>query len=96
MTTEGKVVQGMWEQESARIWEEMSKPIYDGETMRQAERSMRWCVEEMDKACDSANEAAELLVDTPLGDRVSSILHDMEDILCEIKRMQKAFAKEAS
>ena len=83
----------MIEREVAKLGEEQTMPAVDGETLRLAARSVRWAVEELDKAADFVNEAAETLVDTPQGDRVASILNDMETMLTNLKQLQKAFEK---
>ena len=79
----------MYERQSEQMWEEQNAPVIDGETLRQVDRSLRFAIEELDKACDDANEVCEILADTPFGDRVASVLHDMEDLLCDLKTMQK-------
>lgn len=72
----------------------MTAIAYDGETIRMASKSMRFAIEELDKACDSVNEAVETLTDTPLGDQIASFLMDMESILSMMKEMQKTLGKE--
>ena len=72
-------------------WEEENAPRTDGETLRQAAKSMRQAVEDLDKTLDLVNEAAEILVDTPEGDKVASYLKSMEDILSDLRKMQQDF-----
>ena len=74
--------------ESSKLWRQLNTET-DGETLRQAARSLRFVIEDLDTACDNVNEAAETLVDTPEGDRVRSILDDMEKVLEELKTMEK-------
>ena len=78
------------EQAAAKEWEEQNAPA-DGATLAQAARSMRLAVEELDKTLDLINEAAQLLVDTPEGDKVASYLNDGENVLAELKKLQKDF-----
>ena len=74
----------------------MEDKITKTELMGCAARAMRFAVEDLDKACDEVNEAAETLVDTPDGDRISSVLAEMEKILKEIKDMQEQLEKRAA
>ena len=76
----------MRESESEKKWEKLNTPT-DGETLRQGAKSLGYAINELDEACDCVNEAAEMLVDTPEGDRVRSILDDMEAILKGLKSM---------
>lgn len=80
-----------FEQAVAAEWEKQNIPEIDGETLRQAARSLNFAIEELDKACDSVNEAAETLVDTTEGDRVFSILKDMENLLADLKAMKSTY-----
>lgn len=86
-------IDAMFERAVMDEWEKQNAPEIDGETLRQAARSLRISIEELDKAADSVNEAAETLVDTPAGDRVAAILNDMENLLTDLKAMQKNFDK---
>jgi len=79
----------MYEAAIADEWEEQNRDSVDGETLRQAARSIRLAIEDFDTSCDLVNEASELLVDTPEGDRISSVLDDMEKILDSMKEMQR-------
>ena len=78
----------MYEGESSKAWEAQNTRT-DGETLRQAAKSLDYAIGELDDACDSVNEAAEALVDTPEGDRVRSILDEMEEVLKSIREMQE-------
>ena len=76
-----------------RLWEEQTAPAVDGETLRQAGRSLRLAAEDLDKSADWVNEARETLKDTIPYDRVASILNEMEDILSTIRGMMKNFER---
>ena len=78
----------MRESESAEKWEKLNTPT-DGETLRQGAKSLNYALNELDEACDCVNEAAETLKDTPEGDKVRSILDDMEAILKDVKEMYR-------
>lgn len=82
--TFGQDVDAMIEARNAAEWEAQTAPVIDGETARQAGMLLRMTAEELDGALDLLNEAAETLVDTPDGDRISSMLNEMEDMLSEI------------
>lgn len=76
-----------------RLWEEQTAPAVDGETLRQAGRSLRLAAEDLDKSADWVNEARETLKDTIPYDRVASILNEMEDMLSTIRGMMKNFER---
>ena len=91
----GQDVDAMVEARNATEWEEQTAPVIDGETARQAARWLRIAAEELDSALDSVNEAAEALVDTPDGDRISSLLKEMEDKLSEIRTKRDEMERRA-
>lgn len=76
------------EKEAAKAWEELNMPT-DTETLHQAAKSLGYAIEDLDTSLDLVNEAAELLVDTPEGDRVSSLLQEMESALKDLRGMQR-------
>ena len=79
----------LWfDQESDRMWQKLNTTT-DGETLRQAAKALKFAINELDESCDCVNEAAEILVDTPEGDKVASILEEMENILKELKGMKE-------
>ncbi len=80
----------MYESESARMWEEQNTPT-DGEKLRLAGKSLDYAISDLNEGCDRVNEAAELLVDTPEGDRVVSILDDMKKVLKDLAEMRDAW-----
>lgn len=80
------------EQAAANEWEKQNAPT-DGERLRMAAKSMRYAVDQLDKTLDLINEAAEALVDTPEGDRVASYLNDGENVLTELRKLQKDFER---
>ena len=74
----------MIEEAAAQEWERLNTPT-DGETLRQAAKSLGYAINELDEAADCVNEAAETLTDTPEGDRIRSILDEMETLLKDMK-----------
>jgi hypothetical protein len=76
-----------------RLWEEQTAPAVDGETLRQAARSLRLAAEDLDTSADWVNEARETLKDTIPYDRVASILNEMEDMLSTIKTMSENYER---
>ena len=93
--TFGQDVDAMVEARNAAEWEAQTAPVIDGETARQAGMLLRMTAEELDKTLDLLNEAAEALVDTPDGDRISSMLNEMEDRLSEIRAKRDEFERRA-
>lgn len=85
----------MYEAAAAQDWEEQTATKKaDSEMLKLSARSLGWAIEELDNSADFVNEAAENLVDTPEGDRVSSILADMETMLAELRKLKKKFGGE--
>lgn len=93
--TFGQDVDAMVEARNAAEWEAQTAPVIDGETARQAGMLLRMTAEELDKTLDLLNEAAEALVDTPDGDRISSMLSEMEDRLSEIRAKRDEMERRA-
>ena len=81
----------MVEDAAAKEWEAQNASAADGATLKLAARSMRLAVEDLDKTLDLINEAAEILKDTPEGDKVASYLADGENVLAELRSLQKDF-----
>lgn len=77
--------------DAAREWEKLNTPT-DGETLRQAAKSLGYAINELDGAADCVNEAKETLLDTPEGDRIASVLDSMESLLKELKEYQKKWS----
>ena len=82
----------MYENESRILWENQNKPT-DETTLKLAAKSLILAIEDLDISCDLVNEACEMLVDTAEGDRISSVLQDMERTLKEIRGLQAKWAK---
>ena len=82
----------MIEKENDRVWEEQNRPT-DGETLRQAAKSMNYAIESLDETADLVNEACETLADCVEYDRVKSILNDMEETLERMKKMRDSWQK---
>ena len=82
----------MVEEAAAREWENQNMPT-DGETLRQAAKSLGYAIEELDVAADDVNEAAETLIDTPEGDRVASVLAEMEILLKDLKKFHEEWGR---
>ena len=84
------------EQAAAKEWEEQNAEPADGAKLKQAARSIRLAVEDLDKTLDLINEAAELLVDTPEGDKIASYLNDGENVLTDLRKMEEDFERRSN
>ena len=71
------------------IIEKLTKAKSEYEMLRKIEEPMRSAVKELEMAIESANLVAEELADTPLGDRVVSIVNGLEDLLGDLRAKQK-------
>lgn len=76
------------EQAAANEWEAQSKRPNDTR-LRLAARSMKMAIDDLDKTLDLINEAAEILEDTPEGDRIASYVGDGENVLAELRKLQE-------
>lgn len=74
-------------------WEAQTAPEVDGETLRQAAKSLNWAIEDLDKSADWVNDALTMLLDKPVGDRVGAMLNDMENLLSDLKAMKSNFER---
>ena len=82
----------MIERASEKMWEEQNLPT-DSETLKMAAKELYFAIDDLDHAADWVWTGMEDLKDCVEYDRVASILHDMEDILKDLKAMQKAWEK---
>jgi len=89
----------------SRLWEDLNDVTVDRmyedtadedecETLREAHQALGFAVESMDSALDSIQEAAEALEDTPDGDRIMSILNDLEGYLKQLEQKRDEYANE--
>ena len=85
-------IDAMYEAESARMWEEQNMPT-DTEMLHLAAKSLRLAATDLDTTCDLVNEAAEAIVDTPEGDKIASILGEMENILKDLREMAEKWSR---
>ena len=61
-----------------------------GERLRIAAATLKAAAEQMNKVTDFIAEALDVLAeDVPEYDRVASVLHDMEDLTCDLKEVMK-------
>ena len=68
-------------------------PSYAEKALKKAAKMLAGVVESLDKATDNVAEAVNVLEGTPMEDRVASIMNDLEDICCDVRRMQSNFRK---
>ena len=86
-------VDAMWEADAAAEWERLNEPDPSEKALKEAAKMLVGVVESLDKATDSVAEAVNILEGTPMEDRVASIMDDLEDICCDVRRMQSNFSK---
>lgn len=89
----GWQVQAMWEAESARIWEEMNKPDPCEGKMLEAAASLQVAIKHLDKAADWLADAASELMGTPMEDVVSSYTMQLENFLCDLKKLHEKYGR---
>ena len=65
----------------------------DGAILRNAAKALNFACYELDNACESLQEGCELLSDTPEGDKVKSLLDELETVLKDVKRMRKEWGQ---
>ena len=89
----GWEVQALKEAEDARIWEELNAPDPYEKQMEDSAREMRLAVEMIDKAENYLVDAIAAVNGTPMEDRVSSLLNDLEDLHIDIVLLAEKYQK---
>ena len=89
----GWEVQALKEAEDARIWEELNAPDPYEKQMRDAAMEMRLAIEQISKAEDYLADAIASVSETPMEDRVASLLDSLEDLEYSIKVLQEKYGK---
>ena len=89
----GYEVQALKEAEDARIWEELNAPDPYEKQMTDAALDMRLAVEMISKAEDYLMDAVSAVSGTPMEDRVSSLLNDLEDLKFSIRMLAENYQK---
>lgn len=89
----GWQVQAMWEAESSRIWEEMNAPDPFAGKMMDAASSLQVAVKHLDKATDWLADAAGKLIGTPMEDVVNSYTLQLENFLCDLRKLQEKYGR---
>ena len=87
----GWEVQALKEAEDARIWEELNAPDPYEKQMRDAAIEMRQAYDQINKAEDFLMEAVAAVSETPMEDKVYSLLEALEDLNCDIKMLQEKY-----
>ena len=86
-------VQAMREAESSRIWEEMNAPDPCYGKMLEAASSLQVAVKHLDKATDWLADAAGELIGTPMEDVVNSYTLQLENFLCDLKKLREKYGR---
>ena len=89
----GYEVQALKEAEDARIWEEINAPDPFERQMTDAALDMRLATAMLDKAEDYLAEAVADVSETPMEDRVASLLNELEDLHFSIRLMAENYEK---
>ena len=89
----GWEVQALKEADDARIWEELNAPDPYEKQMEDSAREMRLAVEMICKAEDYLVDAISAVNGTPMEDRVSSLLNDLEDLHIDIVLLAEKYQK---
>ena len=89
----GWQVDVMIENENARIWEELNAPDPLENELKEAAIEMRKSIELLDKAENGIVEAASILDDTPMGDKLTSLYESILDLKLDIKNLADAYGK---
>ena len=89
----GWEVQALKEAEDARIWEELNAPDPNEKQMRDAAIEMRQAYDQINKAENFLMEAVAAVSETPMEDKVNSLLEALEDLNCDINMLQEKYGK---
>ena len=93
MTTNEIRTQELYEMECARIWEQINMADPNENKLIEAAHSLNIAIEHLNTAVDWVADAAQELSGTTMEDRVMSLVQDIEDIICDLKEMQKRWKR---
>ncbi len=79
----------IFENALAKMWEEQTAPIISEEKAMKVKPFMDATVSFIEMALERAEMALNDLEDNPLGDRVASIMDELEDVSRRMKAIQK-------
>ena len=83
----------MVEQAAAAEWERINAPDPYEKQMKDAALEMRLAVEMIEKAESYLLDAVEDLKDSPMEDRVASLLHTLEDLHIDIGMLERNYER---
>lgn len=79
----------IFERALAKMWEEQTEPIISEEKAKKIEPRLRHALSLIETALWEAEMVVEALEDNPMGDRVASIMDEIEDVSRRVKDIQK-------
>ena len=83
-----------YEDESARIWEEQNDPGTEWDRLLDSVGYMNVAVENLEKGIDGLVLAKDPIEGiAPAEDRLTSLTNDLEDLVCDIKKLLKDFCE---
>lgn len=89
----GWQVQEMWERDTAALWERLNAPDPAEKYMQAAAVDMRQATSLIDKAENYLVGAIGKLSDTPMEDKVNSLLNSLMDLRIDIRQLAEKYER---
>ena len=89
----GWQVQEMWEQDTAALWERLNAPDPAEKQMKAAAVDMQMANNLIDQAENNLVSAIAELSDTPMEDKVNSLLDALMDLRIEIRLLAEKYER---
>ena len=89
----GWQIQAMYERDTEALWERISAPDPAEKQMKAASKTMIEGCEFLNIATDRLYEAVAELYETPMADKVESIVNQIEDLRIDLKMLAEKYGK---
>lgn len=89
----GWQVQAMWEADAAAEWERLNAPDPCEKEMQKAAVDLRFATDLMDKAENSLYDALSELSETPMEDKVTSFLDDLQNLRIALQELAEKYGR---
>ena len=89
----GWQVQAMVEAAAMREWERINSPDPAEAQMKEASQMIRKGLDQIDSGLDWLNDAAVILGDTPMEDKIRSFIDSFEALAVELKMLNRHYER---
>jgi hypothetical protein len=82
-----------WQDDPLEQWEQMHKLSPDQERMKDAADSMKEAITRLGECISWMDSAAFYVDGLPVADKIISMMNSMDDLQCEVEKLQKKLAE---